>query len=343
MQASKVIHMVSAHAAGEVGRVIVGGVAPPPGDSLWEQRRWIAQDGRLRDLVLNEPRGGVFGHVNLLVPPKHPQADAAFIVMEPEDTPPMSGSNAMCVATVLLETGILEMTEPLTRLTLEAPAGLVPIEAHCVDGKVTQVSITNVAAFVDRRDTGLEVPGLGEITVDTAFGGDSFVMVDATALGLDLIPANARRLAELGVAITDAANAQLGFSHPGLPDWRHISFCQFTWPVTRVDGVDRAPNAVSIKPAKLDRSPCGTGLSARLALRHARGEMAVGDRMVATSIIGSEFEGEIMDQVDVSGTPGILPKIGGTAWITGTHQVMLAPSDPWPRGYRLSDTWPRAH
>lgn len=339
MRSTKLIHTVSAHAAGEVGDVIVAGVTPPPGETLWDQRSWIAEDASLRRFMLNEPRGGVFRHVNLLVPPKHPAADAAFIIMEPEDTPPMSGSNAMCVATVLLETGILPMWEPETRLTLEAPGGLVPIRAHCSDGKVTRVALTNLASFVDRLDAQLTVPDLGEITVDTAFGGDSFVLVDAETLGIAPDPANAGRLAQLGARITDAANDQLGFGHPELPDWRHISFCEFTWPV--LPG-PVAQNTVAIKPAKLDRSPCGTGTCARMAVLHARGLLGLGQSIVSRSLIGSEFEAKILEEVEVGGRPALVPEISGQAWITGTHQWMLDPTDPWPEGYRLSDTWPGA-
>ena len=341
MRASKVIHVVSCHAAGEVGDVIVGGVAPPPGKTLWEQRDWIASDETLRNFVLNEPRGGVFRHVNLLVPPMNPQADAAWIIMEPEDTPPMSGSNSMCVTTVLLETGILPMQEPLTNLMLEAPGGLVQVEAQCEAGKVTKVSVTNVPSFAGELDAKLEVEGFGTLTVDTAFGGDSFVIVDAQQVGLEIIPNNARDLATLGAKITDAANQQIGFTHPTLPDWKHISFCEFTAPVTLDAGATVGLNTVSIKPAKLDRSPCGTGTCARMAVLHAKRQMQVGDKLLAKSIIGSEFEGEILQTTNLNGKTAIVPRISGTAWITGTHQVTLDPSDPWPGGYRLSDTWPK--
>lgn len=341
MRTSKIIHVVSCHAAGEVGDVIVGGVAPPPGDTLWEQRNWIASDETLRNFMLNEPRGGVFRHVNLLVPPINPQADAAWIVMEPEDTPPMSGSNSMCVTTVLLETGILEMKEPVTSLVLEAPGGLVQVEARCKAGKVTKVSVTNVASFAGSLDAPLEVDGLGTLTVDTAFGGDSFVIVDAGQIGLDIVPDNARELATLGARITDAANQQISFSHPEIPDWQHISFCEFTHPISQEHGCATGLNTVSIKPAKLDRSPCGTGTCARMAVQHAKGLMQVGDKLITRSIIGSEFEGEILAEIELGGKPAIVPKISGTAWITGTHQMTLDPTDPWPQGYRLSDTWPK--
>ena len=179
MRTSKIIHIVSCHAEGEVGDVIVGGVAPPPGETLWEQSRFIASDGALRNFVLNEPRGGVFRHVNLLVPPKDPRAQMGFIIMEPEDTPPMSGSNAICVATVLLDSGILPMQEPETQFTLEAPGGLIAVTADCRDGKAERISVENVPSFADRLDAPLEVSGLGTLSVDIAYGGDSFVIVDA--------------------------------------------------------------------------------------------------------------------------------------------------------------------
>ena len=179
MHTTKMIHTISCHAEGEVGDVIVGGVAPPPGETLWEQSRWIAKDRTLRDFMLNEPRGGVFRHVNLLVPPKNPSAQMGWIIMEPEDTPPMSGSNSICVATVLLESGILPMQAPETRLTLEAPGGLIQAVASCRDGKVERVTIHNVPSFVNKLDAKIEVAGLGSLTVDTAYGGDSFVIVAA--------------------------------------------------------------------------------------------------------------------------------------------------------------------
>jgi trans-L-3-hydroxyproline dehydratase len=337
----KIIHTVSCHAAGEVGDVIVGGVVPPPGHSIWEQSRWIARDLTLRNLLLNEPRGGVFRHVNLLVPPKDPRAHTGWIIMEPEDTPPMSGSNAICVTTVLLETGIVAMQEPETSVVLEAPGGLVSAAARCRDRKVESVRIRNVPCFVDRLDANLEVPGLGTLTVDIAYGGDSFVIADAHALGFSLTADEARDLAQKGTRITEAANAQLGFHHPLNPEWAHISFCQFAAPLTYEDGVPVSRNAVAIRPGKIDRSPCGTGCSARLAVLHARGVLNVGQTMIGRSIIDSRFESRIDQLTDLGGRAAIIPSIEGSAWITGVHQHMLDPTDPWPGGYRLSDTWPR--
>lgn len=339
MRSTRTIHVISAHAEGEVGDVIVGGVLPPPGDTIWEQSRWIARDGSLRNFVLNEPRGGVFRHVNLLVPPKHPDADAAFIIMEPEDTPPMSGSNSICVATVLLDGGLVEMQEPETRLVLEAPGGLVRVRAECRDGKAERIFVQNLPSFAGELDRSLEVEGLGTLTVDTAFGGDSFVVVDAAAMGLRLDASEAHDIARMGVRITNAANAALQFHHPTLPDWRHFSFCLFAGPVTRDDSGLRAGAAVAIQPGKVDRSPTGTALSARMALLHARGQMGQADRLTTVSLIGSTFTGRILGTTDLAGTPAILPEISGRGWITGIHQHMLDPSDPWPQGYRLTDSW----
>ncbi len=341
MRSTKVIHVVSCHAEGEVGDVIVGGVMPPPGDTLWEQRNWIAKDQSLRNFVLNEPRGGVFRHVNLLVPSKNPEAQMGWIIMEPEDTPPMSGSNSICVATVLLDSGIIPMVEPVTEMTLEAPGGLVQVRAECSGGKAQKISVQNLPSFVGELSATLTLPSLGDITVDTAFGGDSFVVVDAEALGFNLDAAEAKQLAELGVQITNAANEQLMFHHPENPEWLHFSFCLFAGPLKREGSHLSAKSAVAIQPGKIDRSPTGTAVSARMALMYSRGEMKVGETFTARSIIGSEFHGRVVREAVVGSTPAIIPEISGRAWITGTHQHMLDPDDPWPEGYKLSDTWPK--
>jgi proline racemase len=340
MRTTKTIHVVSCHAEGEVGDVIVGGVAPPPGDTLWEQSRFIASDQSLRRFMLNEPRGGVFRHVNLLVPPKNPRAVMGFIIMEPEDTPPMSGSNSICVATVLLDSGIVPMTEPQTRMTLEAPGGLVEVVAECRNGKAERITVTNLPSFADRLGAKLEVAGLGTLTVDTAYGGDSFVIVDAERLGFALEESEARELAVTGMKITAAANEQLGFTHPENAGWDHISFCAFAGPVLIEKGERTSRSAVAIRPGKIDRSPTGTAISARMAVMHARGELRVGEGMTGVSIIGSRFVGRVVREAEVAGYQAIVPSISGRAWITGTHQMMLDPDDPWPHGYRLTDTWP---
>lgn len=339
MRSTKTIHVISAHAEGEVGDVIVGGVLPPPGETLWEQRKFIAQDETLRNFVLNEPRGGVFRHVNLLVPPKHPEAIAAWIIMEPEDTPPMSGSNSICVSTVLLDGGLVPMQEPETHMVLEAPGGLVRVRAECRNGKAERIFVQNLPSFADKIQVPLEVDGLGTITVDTAYGGDSFVVVDAQALGFDIVESEAKDIARLGVRITDAANEQLGFSHPENPDWDHISFCAFCGPLSKTETGFSGKSAVAIQPGKVDRSPTGTAVSARMALMAARGQLKIGQTFDAVSIIGSRFSGRIVEPAKVGGRDAVVPEISGRGWVTGIHQHMLDPDDPWPGGYRLSDTW----
>ncbi|MBT4525520.1 MAG: proline racemase family protein [Deltaproteobacteria bacterium] len=340
MQTSKIIHTVSCHAEGEVGDVIVGGVAAPPGETIWDQSLWIAKDKNLRNFMLNEPRGGVFRHINLLVPPINPAAQMGWVIMEPEHTPPMSGSNSICVATVLLETGILPMLEPVTRLTLEAPGGLIQAVADCKNGKVERMTIHNVPSFVNQLDANIEVDGVGTLTVDTAYGGDTFVIVDANKLGFKISPDEAREMVEIGIKITNAATEQLGFHHPGNPDWKHISFCQLTIPLTKEKDVYVGRNTVVIQPGKLDRSPTGTGCSARMAVLKKRGLLEVGDQYIGESVIGSRFHCRLESLTQVGDIEAVIPSISGRAWVTGTHQHTLDPNDPWPQGYKLSDTWP---
>jgi proline racemase len=222
---------------------------------------------------------------------------------------------------------------------MEAPGGLVRVKADCRDGKAERITVRNVPSFADRLDAKLEVEGLGTLTVDTAYGGDSFVIVDAHAMGFRIDESEARDLAEVGIRITNAANAQLGFAHPTQPDWDHISFCLFAGQLEKHEDGYSARSAVTIQLGKVDRSPTGTAVSARMAILHARGEMSVGESFLARSIIGSEFSGRIAEATRVGDKSGIVPEISGRAWITGVHQHMLDPADPWPQGYRVNDTW----
>jgi proline racemase len=325
MRAARAITVVGCHAGGEVGNVVVGGVLPPPGETVFEQMQALARDDSLRRLLLREPRGSVAQHANLVVPPTRAECDAGFIVMEPTEYPPMSGSNTICVATVLLETGMVELREPETKLRLEAPAGVVEVTARCRDGKCESVELTNVPAFVDRLDAALEVEGLGTLTVDVAFGGMWYAIADAAALGFALEPDEARDLSDAGERIRAAAKEQL------TPD---VSIVQIAGPWQGVGAVSR--NAVVVAPGRLDRSATGTGLSARMAVLHARGLMRVGDAMTHASPIGSTFDGRIVAEAD----GGIVPAIRGRGFVTGRWELYLDPRDPFPEGYLLSDTWP---
>jgi proline racemase len=258
--------------------------------------------------------------------------------MEPTEYPPMSGSNTICVATVLLETGMVELREPETTLRLEAPAGAVEITAACRRGRVESVELTNVPSFVEHLDARLDVPGLGSVTVDVAYGGMWYAIADAAALGFELEPHEARELSRVGELIRDAAREQLPCTHPENPDISGVSIVQLAEPWRGVGAVTR--NAVVVAPGRLDRSATGTGLSARLAVLHARGLLGVGDPMTHASPIGSTFDGRIVAETTVGGRPAIVPAIRGSAFITGITQVVVDPDDPFPEGYLLSDTWP---
>ena len=339
MRSSKAIQVIGAHAEGEVGNVIVGGVLPPPGATVKAQRDWLQQEGDgLRRLLIREPRGGVFTHWNLIVPAKDPAAAAGFIIMEPLDYPPMSGSNSICVGTVLLESGMLPMTEPETLLTLETPGGLVTLRCDCAAGRVRRVATTNVPCYVEALDLPVTVEGLGELRVDLCYGGAFFALLDAAAVGIQIVPENARRIVEVGERIKAALRARHHPTHPVLGDIGGVTFVTLLGPVVEEQGVRTASNATVISPGKIDRSPCGTASSARLAAMQARGEIRQGEPFLSRSILGTEFVMCIEELTEVASRPAIRPSIAGRAWITGQHVYLLDPEDPFPEGYSLTDT-----
>jgi proline racemase len=338
VRAQRAITVVGCHAGGEVGNVVVGGVLPPPGETVFEQMQALARDDSLRRLLLREPRGSVAQHANLVVPPTREDCDAGYIIMEPTEYPAMSGSNTICVATVLLETGMVELREPETTLRLEAPAGVVEVAARCRDGKCESVELTNVPSFADRLDAPVEVEGLGTLSVDVAFGGMWYAIADAWALGFAIEPDEARELCQAGERIRVAAREQLRCVHPENPEIAGISIVQIAEPWQGVGRVSR--NAVVVSPGRLDRSATGTGLSARMAALHARGQLRAGEGMTHASVLGTTFEGRIVEEATVGGRPAIVPAIRGSAWITGVTQVLVDPTDPFPEGYLLPDTWP---
>jgi len=338
MRLRRAITVVGCHAGGEIGNVVVGGVLPPPGETVFEQMQALARDDSLRRLLLREPRGSVAVHANLIVPATRDDCAAGYIIMEPTEYPAMSGSNTMCVATVLLETGMVEMHEPETTLRLEAPAGVVDVTARCTNGKCESVELTNVPCFTEHIDAPLEVSGLGTLTVDVAFGGMWYAIADAHALGFSLEPQEARELSAVGERIRTAAREQLPCAHPENAEIAGVSIVEIAEPWRGVGAVSK--NAVVVAPGRLDRSATGTGLSARMAALHARGELRVGDTMSHASVIGSTFDGRVVAETTVGGRAAIVPAIRGSAWITGITQVLVDPTDPFPEGYLLSDTWP---
>ncbi len=341
MQFKRMINVVGVHTGGELNEVITGGVINVPGRTMFDKMTYLKDHGDdLRQFLLNEPRGRITQCVNLVLPSSHPEASAGFVIMESEYYVPMSGSNTICTVTALLETGMIPMTEPVTTFNLEAPAGLVAITATCEEGKCKTVQFRNVPAFVFALDRTVDVPGLGKIQVDVAYGGMIYVLVDAEPLGFSIVPNEARALVELGERIKKAAAEQCPVVHPENAEIHTINQTLFRGPVTATPGGKRSRNTVVVSPGRLDRSPCGTGTCARLAVMHARGELATGESLIHESIIGSEFIGIVAETTEVAGSPAIIPTIAGAAWITAFHQYVLDPTDPFPTGYILPDTWP---
>jgi proline racemase len=336
--AQPVLTVVGCHAGGEIGNVVVAGVASPPGRTVFEQMQAIRADDSIRKRLLHEPRGSVAVHTNIVLPSLRPDCAFGYVIMEPTEYAAMSGSNTICTATVLLETGMVPMPEPVTTFRLEAPGGVVEVTAGCRNGKAEWIEFENVPCLADALDVPLEVEGVGTILVDVAYGGMWYAIADARALGFELVPSEAADLSRMGTRIHAAAREQLHPFHPENPDIAGVSIVQLAEPWRGVGAVTK--NAVVVAPGRLDRSATGTGLSARLAALHARGSMRVGQSMSHASVIGSTFDGRIVREVEVGGRRAIVPAIRGTAWITGVTQVLVDPTDPFPEGYLLSDTWP---
>ena len=299
--------------------------------------------------MLREPRGYPGLCCNVILPPTCAEADAGFVIMEQTDYPPMSGSNTMCVTTVLLETGMLPMREPVTELTLEAPAGLIRVSAECANGKVRSVTFRNVPAFAVHLDATLEVPRVGTLTVDVAYGGMFYVIADATALGLRLTPDEGREIVRLGETIKAAAREQLPVSHPENPQVNNFSVAELSGPAH--DPGNDMRNAVVISTGEfdwarpdtwtgvLDRSACGTGTCARMATLHARGRLALGQPFRHEGILGTVFTGCLVEETQVGDYPAVVPTITGSAWISGISQYVLDAEDPFPEGFTVADLW----
>ena len=336
-----IIEIYNTHCCGEIGDVIVAGDIQLEGETIFEQSKYLFENKKLRNFVLNEPRGGVFKHCNLIVNPKNKEASAGFIIMEPEDNPPMSGSNSICVATVLLEKNLIKSTEPCTNFILEAPGGLISIKAEVTNKITKSVEIENLPSFVDLMDVKLKTTNYGEIIVSTVFGGDTFIICNARDFNLTIEPKNAKKFVEISKEIIKIANQEFGFSHPTIPSLDYISFCQFIEPV-KINNLHQKEgwNTVCIRPGKLDRSPCGTGTSARLALMKLKNEIDVNETFISKSIIGSTFETKIKEEFVSNGKKMIRPLIKGSAFITGKQELYVSKDDPFPEGYRLNDTWP---
>jgi len=349
---SSLISAVDAHAAGEPGRVITGGVLDVPGKTMFEKMVYLEKHAdHLRLRMLREPRGYPASNCNLLLPPTHPEADAGFVIMEQVEYPPMSGTNTICVVTVLIETGMVPVVEPITKLKLETPAGLIGIEAEVHNGKVRKVTFRNVPAFAAHLDAPVEVRGLGTVTVDVAYGGMFYVIADAAPLGFRLTPDEAGDIARAAEAIKAAAREQLPVVHPENPGINGVTIAQISGEPS-VPGAHRK-NAVVVSTGTLDssrpdswsgvldRSPCGTGTCAKMAVLHAKGQLPLHQDFVHEGILGTTFTGRLIEETKVGPYAAVVPTLSGQAWITGFAQYVLDPEDPFPEGFTVGDIWGR--
>ncbi|MCP4386631.1 MAG: proline racemase family protein [Hyphomicrobiales bacterium] len=350
MKLSRMIHAVDLHACGEPGRVIVGGVLDVPGATMFDKMRYLETQGDdLRKRMLREPRGYPAANCNLVLPSSNPAADAGFVIMEQVEYPAMSGTNTICVTTALIETGMVAVTEPVTRLTLETPAGLVSVDADVSDGKVKGVTFENVPAFAAHLDKTIDVPEFGLVAVDVAWGGMFYVIADAEKLGIELAPDRAGEIARAGEMIKAAAREQLPCVHPENPKISGVTICAMTG-TPRAEGAN-AKNAVVVstgqldwdRPATwtgvLDRSPCGTGTCARMAALHAKGELALNQDFHHEGILGTIFTGRLVRETSLNGQTAVVPTIRGQAWVTGIAQYTVDPDDPFPNGFTVGDIW----
>lgn len=336
MRWKKTLQLLDVHCEGEVGKVVTSGIYDIPGNTMTEKMDYInKEDDSLRRFVCLEPRGAVNQTVNLMIPPCDPSADAGFIVLQADEAHPMSGANTMCIATALLETGMIEMKEPQTVLRLEAPAGIVTATADCSDGRCERVSLDMIPSFVEALDQSVTTEEYGEVALDLAFGGVFYAVVFVDQLGIEITPEYTADLVQAGMVIKQAANKKFSVLHPQIPSIDHIAYTIFAQRME--DGSVRT--CCTLWPGRVDRSPCGTGSSAILSVLHARGEIAVGEQITTRSIIDSEFRVRLTGETELAGKPAILPNVSGRCWSYGMSQLALDPDDPFANGFALPDAW----
>lgn len=338
MRWKRTLQLLDVHCEGEIGRVAVGGVPKIPGATVADQLEWLnthPKGEELRRFLCLEPRGAPIGSVNLLLPPKHPDADAAFVILQPDQAHASSGSNSICATTALLESGMVEMVEPETVVVLETAAGLVKAVATCRDGRCESVRLTMVPSFVHQLDVTIDTPLWGKINLDISYGGIFYALVDVKQIGTTIEKANARTLVEAGMILKDIVNREIPVEHPLIPAINGVAYVMFR----DVDADGAIRTCTTMWPGRADRSPCGTGNSANLATLHARGKVKVGDRYTSRSIIGTEFEVGLAEEAEVAGRPAVIPTIKGRGFTFGLHQISLDPFDPLADGFAMTDVW----
>lgn len=333
MRSSRLFTAVDSHTEGMPTRVITGGIGVIPGATMNERRLYFIEHmDHIRKLLVNEPRGHAAMSGAILQPSTRPDADFGVLYIEVSGCLPMCGHGTIGVATVLVETGMVPVTEPVTEIRLDTPAGLVIARVSVTDGHADSVTIENVPSYPVRIDSEIEVPGLGTVPYSLAFGGNFYAMVDLDAVGLEFDRTRQHEVLEAGLAIMDAINTQAPPSHPEIDGVNHCHHVEFIAP-----GSDAtlSKHAMAIHPGWFDRSPCGTGTSARMAELWARGELGLDQDFVNESFIGSRFVGRLIRETEVAGIRAVVPTITGRAWVTGIGQYMLDPSDPFPEGFEF--------
>jgi proline racemase len=333
MRTKRVFHAVDSHTEGMPTRVITGGVGVIPGSTMAERRKhFLAEMDHIRTLLMYEPRGHSAMSGAILQPPTRPDADYGVLYIEVSGCLPMCGHGTIGVATVLVETGMVEVVEPVTVIRLDTPAGLVVAEVQVEDGAAMAVTITNVPSFSAGLDRTVKVAGIGEVTYDLAYGGNYYAILPIESVGLPFERSHKQQILDAGLAIMGAINEQDEPVHPLDDGFRGCHHVQFTAPGS---DAGHSRHAMAIHPGWFDRSPCGTGTSARMAQLHARGELALNTDFVNESFIGTRFVGRLVEETEVAGLPAVVPTITGRAWVTGTAQYFLDPRDPFPEGFLL--------
>lgn len=331
MRSIRSISAVDSYAEGNPARIVTGGVAPIPGGTMAEKRLHAIEhlDG-LRRFLMDEPRGHSAMSGAILQQPARPDADWGVVYVEVSGFLPMCGHGTVALATVLVETGMVEVTEPETVVRLDAPAGLVEARVTVRDGRAENVTLRMVPSFLLERDAVVDVPGLGEVRYDMAYGGNFYAITGLEALGLPFDRSRKDDILRAGLGIMAAINERNPPRHPEDPGVGGCKHVQFLAP-----GSDaaRSRNAMAIHPGWFDRSPCGTGTCALMAQLHGRGELALDTEFVNESFIGTRFTGRLVGTTEVGGLPAVVPEISGRAWITGTANYLLDPTDPFPEGF----------
>ena len=336
MRWNRTIQTVDVHCAGEIGRVITGGVLNIPGKTMAEKLHHLnTVDDSLRRWLCSEPRSGPAGSFCLLTPPCDPAADAGLIILQPDQAHAMSGSNAMCATTALLETGMIPMVEPKSVVTFDTAAGLVKATATCEGGKVVKVTLDMPPSFVARQDAVIETAEWGTLRYDLCFGGVFYALVNVDQIGLTIAPENARQLAMIGVDLRNRIAAREPAAHPTTPALNGLAYVMFR--SIEPDGALRT--CTTLRPGRADRSPCGTGSNSNMATAHARGMVKPGDKITSRSIIGGEFVTEFVGVTRIGPYVATQNRVSGQCWIYGISQIGLDPTDPFPLGFTLSDTW----